>query len=138
MDFSQTPNCRQILWRLMKHVLQLALSFVELPDLQERAAQRDARRKIFRMNLEPAPTDVHRVVVSAGAPILLRKLRKRNRRRILLNPTSQITNSGVIRHPAERVPTGGYGETTIVLKVLEIRPRSSTTPNTTIYLPAEA
>jgi hypothetical protein len=42
------------------------------------------------MNGEARAADVHRLLKHAGAPVLLSELRKRNRRRVLLDPSSEI------------------------------------------------
>jgi hypothetical protein len=47
---------------------------------------------------ETGPADANRLVVLSGAPMLLGELRKRNRRRILLDPASKFFNPLVVRH----------------------------------------
>jgi hypothetical protein len=47
---------------------------------------------------EGGRVDANRVLVLPGAPVLLRELRKSNRRRILLDPASKFFNPRVVRH----------------------------------------
>ena len=51
------------------------------------------------MVLEAGAADAHRLLKVAGPAMLLSELRKRNRRRILLNPASKVFNPRVFRHP---------------------------------------
>jgi hypothetical protein len=58
------------------------------------------------MNRQAARTHVDRFLMLAGAAKFLRELRKRNRRRVLLDPASKIFDPWIVCHLAEtgRVP----------------------------------
>jgi hypothetical protein len=45
------------------------------------------------MNAEAGPAGVNRFLILARSPALFRELRKSNRRRILLDPASQIVDA---------------------------------------------
>jgi len=55
---------------------------------------------------EAGATDAHGFVVLTGTAVFFGELRKRNRRRILLNPASKFFNPRVFRHE-------GYGISTV-------------------------
>jgi hypothetical protein len=49
---------------------------------------------------EPRAAGVNGFLMPPGAPELLRKLCKRNRRRVLLDPASKVFDPRVVGHPA--------------------------------------
>ena len=62
------------------------------------------------MHGQAVPTGIDGLLMPAGATIFLGELRKRNRRRIVLDPASKIVKTRVVRHSA--TPEGrGYGVT---------------------------
>ena len=73
---------------------------------------------------QAVPADANGVLELGGTPMLFGKLRKRNRRRILLDPASKFFNPRVVRH--ER-----YGTATALMIVLT-RPRLSVSLNLTL------
>ena len=64
---------------------------------------------------QPGAGDANRLLELAGAPVLLRELRKRNRRRILLDPASKFFNPLAVRHE-------DYGIATVRGSDLTVRP----------------
>ena len=50
------------------------------------------------MNGETRAAGDDGLVIAAGAPVFLSELRKRNRRRILLDPASKLLNSRIVGH----------------------------------------
>jgi hypothetical protein len=76
------------------------------------------------MDQQAGATDVDRVLPATGAPVFFGKLRKRNRRRILVDPASKFFNPRVVGH--ER-----YGTATALMIVLT-RPRLSVSLNLTL------
>ena len=86
----------KVLRRVRGHALELLLRAIELSDLEQRAAKRDPRGKIFGMRDEAGLTDIDRFLKAAGPSELLGELRKRNRRRILLNPASKVLDPRVV------------------------------------------
>ena len=73
---------------------------------------------------QAVPANANGVLELACTPMLFRELRKRNRRRILLDPASKFFNPWVVRH--ER-----YGTATALRMVL-VRPRLSVSLNRTL------
>ncbi len=81
------------------------------------------------MNGEAGAADLHRVFAPADPPVLLGELRKRNRRRIPLDPASKVFNPRTIGHAV-------YGSTVTVAVAVPFCPASSMTLRTTVYVPA--
>jgi hypothetical protein len=68
--------------------------------LHQGTAERDTRRQIARVDREAIAAGVDSFSMATSAAIFLRKLRKRNRRRILLDSASKVFNPIVFRHSA--------------------------------------
>ena len=99
MDLREPADGREVLRRALEHPLELELPFVELTELDERAAEGDARREVSGMNREAGPAGVDRFLMYfSGPPALFGELGKSNRRRILLDPASQIVNARIFGH----------------------------------------
>ncbi len=79
------------------------------------------------MELQSRAADVDRFLVLPRPPALFGELRKRNRRRILLDPASKVVYSRVIRHLYEMV---------MVTVVVPTRPWLSVIVNLTVNVPA--
>src|SRR5207249_2937320 len=88
----------EIVGRGLDDGLELAFGAVEVLQLDERAAERDARRDVARMLAETGAADVDGFLEAAGAPQLLGELRKRDRRRILLQASAKIIDARRIGH----------------------------------------
>jgi len=74
---------------------------------------------------EAAPADIDGVARMPGAPVLLRELRKCNRRRLLLEPASKFLYSRMI---ARMVGHPDYGAATLTVEfVVLVCPDSSMT-----------
>lgn len=127
MDFRDAANGGEILGRALQHELQLGLRLVQLVELDERAAERDARGEITGMNGEAGAGHRDRLFVCAGAAALLGELREGDRRRVFLNPASKVFNPRKIGH--------GYGTVTRFEKT-PVRPRLSVTVSVTVNEPA--
>ena len=67
-------------------------------DLDEGAPERDARGEVAGVNLEARAADIDRFPELPGPPELFGELRKRDRRRVLLNPASKVLNPLVVGH----------------------------------------
>ena len=108
VDFGEAADGGEVFRRALEHQLELALRVVELVQLDERAAERDARGEIPGMQPEAGAADVDRFLVLPGAAAFFGELRKRNRRRILLDPASKVFNARVVSHilTARRSPFG--------------------------------
>ena len=97
-DVGKLPNGGQVVGGRLQDILELGGRFVVPRHLQEGAAERDTGREIRGVLRQTGPADANGVFELAGPPMLLRELRKSNRRRILLNPASKFFNPRVVRH----------------------------------------
>ena len=139
MDFCDATNGGEIFGGVFEDKFQFGLCGIEIVHLEECAAERDARRQISRMDGEPATAGLNRVFIAASPAVLFRKLRKRNRRRVLLDPASKFFNTGIICHePTVICADGDAYEIVISVVVRPICPTSSVTVSTTTYVPAAA
>ena len=84
---------------------QLLARPVVVADLDQRAAERDAGGQIRRVPLQAAAAGLYGFFVAALTAVLLRQRRKRNRRRIHLDPASQLLYARILRHPPILRPT---------------------------------
>ena len=100
MDFGDAANRGEIFRRALEDVLEFGERRLEIVELDQRAAQRDAGGEITRMKLETGAADVDGLLVMAGAAALLRQLGEGNRRRIRLDPASEIFNPLAVGHRA--------------------------------------
>ena len=98
MDLRGAADRRKVLGRALEHNAQLLERVVGLVQLDERASERDASGEIAGMNGEAGAAHLDRFFVAAGAPAFFGELRKRNRRRILLDPASKIVNPLILGH----------------------------------------
>ena len=83
----------QVLGRALQDAFELHLRLFELLQLDQRASESDPRRKIPGVNGQAGTADVHGLLKLAGAAVFLGQLRERDRRRVLLDPSSQIFQS---------------------------------------------
>ena len=70
--------------------MEFALRILELPELDQRPAEGDARGEIRRVNFEAGAADVDSFLKHRRAPVLFSELGESNRRRVLLDPSSEI------------------------------------------------
>ena len=89
---------RKVFRRGFEHALELDLRCIELVHFEQRTAERDTRRQVTRVNCEAGAARRDRVLITARATVLFGELRKRNRRRILLDPASKFFYTGIVRH----------------------------------------
>src|SRR5258706_11225075 len=104
MDVGDSADRGQILWRGFQHHAELDLGLVELTELDERTAQRDSRREVAGMKGQAGAARIHRFLMQARPPVFFGKLRKRNRRRVLLDPASKVFNAWIVRHRTPSLP----------------------------------
>ena len=98
VNLRHAADGRQVLGRVFEHVFQLGLRRVEIVHLEQRATQRHAGGEIPWMDGKPGSAGCDRVFVAASPPVLFGELRKRNRRRVLLDPASKFFNTWIVRH----------------------------------------
>ena len=105
MNFGQASDRGEVLRRHCEDVFQLFARFVEPVHLDERASERHMRRKVCRMPLQAGLARRDGLFVLPSPPILFRKRRKRNRRRVRLDPASQIFDAWIFCHCGSRQST---------------------------------
>jgi hypothetical protein len=98
VDLRQAARGRDILRRRTQDCLELFARGIEIARFDQRTAERHARRQICRMALEARGTDFNRFLIAAETPVFLRERRKRNRRRVGLDPASQFLYPRILRH----------------------------------------
>jgi hypothetical protein len=105
-------------------VFELAERDVELVELDQGAAERDAGRQVPGVKFEAGAADVDRFLEVAGAAAFLGELGEGDRRRVPLDPASKVIDPLTIGHC-------GYGTVTVEVVVPE-RPSVSVTVNRTV------
>ena len=95
----------QVIGGRKQHLLEFSFCLVEPAKLRQGAAERHVRGDIEGMLFEACAAKTHGLVIVTGAAMLFRELRKRNRRRILLNPASKFVNPRMARQAAIVAPT---------------------------------
>jgi hypothetical protein len=88
LKVGEGPERRQVLGRRHQNLLQFPPRLVDFADAHPGSRKRDARREVRGMNGESGPAHRDGLAKAARAPVLFRKLRKNNRRRVLANPAS--------------------------------------------------
>ena len=74
------------------------LRFVETPQLEQRTAERDVGGQVCGVPLKASLTGRDRFFEAAGAAVLFREGRERDRRRVHLDPAFQFFNPRAVRH----------------------------------------
>jgi hypothetical protein len=98
MNLRQFANGNQVLGRGIEHAQEFSTCVLEAAEFKKSAAERDTGRQICRVLCETRLADPDGFFTVARPAILFGELRKRNRRRILLNPASKVFNPRVVRH----------------------------------------
>ncbi len=101
IDLREGADRRQVARRRIENSGQFGERLVEAVELDEGAAQRDAGGEVIGMVREAGAADLDGFVVGAVAAQLFRELRKRHRRRVRLDPASEVEESRIV---------GGHGE----------------------------
>src|SRR5215475_14920959 len=91
-------NGSQIVRRDAQHGFEFLTRLVKLFQFDQRATEGDLRGQIPWMPRQPVAADRDRLLVIASAPVLLRELCKRDRRRVLLDPAAQRFDARVLCH----------------------------------------
>ena len=89
-------------------------------------------RQIAWMDGEAGAAHLDRLGVLPGAAVLLGELRECNRRRVLLDPASEVLNTRIVGHARPSI-----SPTVIICVVLARWPRSSVTVSVTEYVPRQ-
>jgi hypothetical protein len=124
VDFGDATDGGEVFRGALQDQLELGQRIIQQIELDERSAECDARRKVAGMNGESCAAGLHRLLDMPCAATLFGELRKRNRRRIPLDPASQFLNPRVVGHR-------DYGTVTLVV-VVPVRLWSSVTVNLTV------
>ena len=98
MDVCELSDRGQIVRSGSNDVFEFFRGFVEPPELEQCPTQRHPCGEIGRVLLKAGSRDFDRLFEIACSPVLFRELRKRNRRRILLDPASQFFYPRIVGH----------------------------------------
>ena len=98
VNASQLTHCDDVVWCGLEDQSELRLGLLEPAKLDEGSAERDPRRDVGRVLDQPGVAHADGLVEFPSPPVFLGELRKRNRRRILLDPASKFFNPWVVRH----------------------------------------
>jgi hypothetical protein len=98
MDLGELANRDKVFRRGVEDTKKLGARFLQPIELEERPAQCDACRQVGGMLRKARLAHTNGFCEVPCPPVLLGKLRKSNRRRILLDPASKIFNPGVVGH----------------------------------------
>jgi hypothetical protein len=98
MDLGELADGDQVVWCRVEDAEKFGACIFEATQFKEGATKCHPRRQIRWMLREAGLADSDRFFTVAGPPVFLCKLRKSNRRRILLDPASKVLDSRVIRH----------------------------------------
>jgi hypothetical protein len=98
MDLGELADSDRVVRGGVEHSKEFGPRLLITTEFKQGAAQRHPGGQISGMLGQPRLADSDGFLAVASPSILFRKLRKSNRRRILLNPASKIPNPRVIRH----------------------------------------
>ena len=129
MDLRKSADSGKVFRRDAQHVFELFTRLVELPDFEERAPERDMRGNIRGMPLQSGLAGVDGFLKLTEAPVLFGQRRKRDRRRVQLDPAFEFFDA--IRHAPRYCPAAA---TVTSWLVVPVRPVSSTTVSVTVYV----
>ena len=131
VNLGEPADRREVFRRSAEDVLELLARLVVATELEQRSTERHPRRKIGGMPLQTGEAGGNRFVVLAGAPVFLGERRKRNRRRVQLNPASQFFYSAAIGQRQNSIAKF-YGPTETCPVTVLVRPTSSVTVSVTM------
>ena len=129
-DLGESANGRQVFRRGRDHEIQFVLGLVERAQFDQGTAERDTGSEVVGMRGEAVAADFDGFFVRSVAAAFFGELRKRNRRRVRLDPASKFINPRILRH-AGLV----YGVMVTASCLLALRPTASVTVRVTITLP---
>ena len=98
MNVGKRTDRGEVVGGNLQHRLELGARFVEVLELYQRAPERDLRRQVPRMPLQPIAADLHGFDVVADPAVLLGQLRKRDRRGVLVHPPAQLVDPPILAH----------------------------------------
>ena len=90
MDLGHAAKSGEIVRRGLQDELQFGLGLLELPELDQRPAERDACGEIAGMTRKAGATALLRRLIVAGSAVFLRQLGESNRGGVSLDPASEI------------------------------------------------
>jgi hypothetical protein len=97
---SELPDRDQIVGSPIQDTQEFSARLFESAQIEEGTAKGNSRGQIRGMLCQPSLAHADGFLVVAGPTVLLGKLRKRNRRRIFLDPASKVCNPTVFGHPS--------------------------------------
>lgn len=108
-DLTEAAPRRQVFRRDVEHGSQLAARGVQIAQREQRATEGHTRGMVFGVVSESCPANADGVLMAAGAPVFLGELREGKRRRVPLDPASQLLQPRWIGHPWECTSQPGGG-----------------------------
>lgn len=133
VNFGHATNRRKIFRCGLEDVVELGVRRVEIVHLEQRAAQRDSGGQVAWMDRKPCAADRDRLFIAASPPVFFGELRKRDRRRVLLDPASKLLNTGMVGHGSIAV-VSPYGMIVTGCVVVAVLPALSVIVRRTVYV----
>ena len=99
MNLGELADGNQVVRSGIQHAKEFRPRLLESTELEESPSERDPGGQIRGMLDKTGLANPDSFLAVACAPVLLGKLRKRNRRRIPLDPASKVFNPWIFRHP---------------------------------------
>src|SRR5262245_47155474 len=97
---SKLPDRDQIVGSPIQNTQEFSARLFESAKIEEGTTKGHSRGQIRWMSCQPSLADANGFLVVSGPAVLFGKLRKRNRRRIFLDPASKVFNPPVFGHPS--------------------------------------
>ena len=98
MNFGDASDRAEMLGRRLQHHGQFRQGIVKLAEIEQGAPERGAGGQVFGVEGQAGAADADGFLRATGAAELFGERRKRQRRRILLDPASQVFNPRAVRH----------------------------------------
>jgi hypothetical protein len=98
MNFSDASDRAEMFRRRVEHGGQFREGVVKLAEIEKGAPERGAGGQVFGVKCQTGAADTDRLLCATGAAKLLGEGRKRERRRILVDPASQVIDPRAVRH----------------------------------------
>ena len=135
VDLRDPLERREVLGRRGQHARQFHQRLIQLAEVQQRPAERGPGARVLRVNGQAGAAGADSIGRPAGAAQLLCEGGKSKRRRIHLDPASQLLNSGAVRHGNSVGLCAGrrHGLTVTFFVMSAVRLAESLTRNVTTY-----
>ncbi len=141
VDFGEATDRRKVFRRRAKDVLELLTCLVEASQLEQRAPERDASGQVGGVTLQSGLARGYRFFEAASTPVFFGESRKRDGRRVHLDPAFQFFDARALGPQSRSVPpivragamlSASGNCTGTDVEVVPLRPASSTTTSVTV------